>query len=348
MKYILKCLSCGENFGSEYDKQICKYCDGILDVVYIQKPLFVDKMKSFWDFERLMPNSTYQHYDVGDTRLIKQDNNLYIKKEFDNPTHSFKDRGSVVEIAKAIEYGYDEIVCASTGNMAYSLAYYGKLMGLKLRVFISSNANKDKIRNIKKIHDAVIINVDGDFTKAQHMALAYSKKTGCFLVGDYCYRKEGQRSVSYELAYQIKDLDAVFIPIGNATLFSAMFKGFNELYNFGIIKKIPKMIGAQAKNCAPVANAIKSKKITYVKPKTAADAIAVGMPTYGYEALSAIKSTVGDIGVISEKDLVDAQSYFYKQYGLIAELGGIAALAVYKKFNFSNQRSAIIVTGSNI
>ncbi len=346
--YNLVCNICKKKYNSNYNSQICTSCDGILEVVYPKGASFPEKMKTLWDFESNMPRSHYIHYELGNTKVINYDKNTFLKLEFYNPTKSFKDRGSVIEIAKALEYRYGEIVCASTGNMAYSLAYYAKLANLKVRVFISKNANKDKIRYIKEVHDATITKVDGDFTLAQSEALKYSYKNGAFLTGDYCYRKEGQRSVAYEIAYQINNVERIISPIGNATLFSALYKAFVELKNANKIKNIPKMIGIEAQKCAPIARSFNKKTLTYVKPNTDADAIAVGMPTYGMEAIEAIKNSNGDILTVSESELYSEQNNFYKKYGIIVELGGIASLAGYKKIITKDKNTVILLTGGNV
>ncbi len=121
MKYILKCIACGVEYSSLHRYQTCGNCEGNLEVVYTEKPRFGKGRGEFWDYEFLLPNTKYRHTELGGTKLIesKDDERVYLKLEIENPTRSFKDRGSVVEIAKAKEYGYDTIACASTGNMAF-------------------------------------------------------------------------------------------------------------------------------------------------------------------------------------------------------------------------------------
>lgn len=352
MKYRLVCTTCKTKYDSSYPKQICNKCiNGILEVVYdkLNQP---KKIKKFWDLESILPDSDYKHYFLGWTPIIKsvKTYNLLLKLEFNNPTHSFKDRGSVVEISKAVDYGYKEVVCASTGNMAYSIAYYAKLRGIKAHIFISKGANREKIMDIQKTHDAKITKIDGDFTAAQEEALQYSKDKDVFLTGDYCYRKEGQKTMSYEIIAQIGNVSKAIIPIGNGTLFSGMAKGFIEMRKMKIIRKIPSLIGVEAKGCAPIVKAVNNgKAIRYVKPKTEADAIAVGMPTFGYQTLDAIKKTKGNVIAVSDKELVLEQKKFMFDYGLIVELGGIASLTAYKKLGYKNNvKTVAIISGSNI
>lgn len=350
MDYTLVCLECGRRYSSSYPKQVCESCEGILEVEYKRVPI-VKRINAFWDMERVLPSSEYRHMLLGYTKMIKSNRgNLYLKLEFGNPTHSFKDRGSVVEISKAVEYGYDKVVCASTGNMAYSVAYYSKLYGIESHIFIGKGANKDKIRNIRETHDAKITRVDGDFTAAQGRAIKYSKRTGAFLVGDYCYRKEGQKTIAYEIMSQVKAPTHVIVPIGNATLFSGMFKGFEEMIDTGAIRRMPKMIGVQALGCNPIVKATDGKdKIKYMRPDTDADAIAVGMPTFGIQAINAIKKSGGAAVSVTDKEMEAEQRSFYREYGQIVELGGIASLAAYRKLHFKKSDVVVaVLTGSNV
>ncbi|MGC8568234.1 MAG: threonine synthase [Candidatus Micrarchaeia archaeon] len=355
MEYEMVCRSCGKKYPSSYNKQVCESCGSILEVVYLAAPKSSDfKGDGFWSYANLLPDSKYRNFEVGSTRLIQshESSSLYLKLETDNPTNSFKDRGSVIEVSKALEYGYDEIVCASTGNMAFSITYYANILGIKARIYISNNASVDKINDIKAIGDAKIIKVNGDFNKAQGEAAAYAKKAGAFLAGDYCYRKEGQKTIAYELLKHSK-FDAIFVPIGNATLISGIFKALKEMKNSGFIDYMPKIIGVQASGCDPVVKALsKNTSIKYIVPRTKADAIAVGFPTFGDQGVEAIKSTKGFAYSIKDSELEKAQHSFIKEYGLVAELGGIAAyaaaLASISEGKMKGKRIAAIVSGSNV
>lgn len=351
MDYTLVCTECGRRYGNDYDRQICGSCDGILDVVY-SKDISIGRPSSFWDMEGILPDSNYRHLDVGWTRLSRsmEFGNLLLKYEFDNPTGSFKDRGSVVEIAKASEFGYDEVVCASTGNMAYSIAYYSKIYGIRSVIFISRDANRDKIRNIRSTNNSRIVRVDGDFTDAQAAAIRYSERTGSFLTGDYCYRKEGQKSMAYEIMSSIKDVDDIIIPIGNATLFSGFFRGLLEMRKVGRIRDMPRLIGVEAAGCAPIADALdKGRDVRYVRPRTDADAIAVGMPTFWRQAVEGIRTTGGMVVRVTDAEIRREQKDFYNSYGLIVELGGIASLAAFRKLGADRERKTVaILSGKNV
>ena len=353
MEYTLKCLNCGNEYKSSYKSQVCDKCGGILEVVYKGKiGKEVARAKSFWDMEGALPDGKYRHFDVGMTKLLpsNDDNDVLFKLEFENPTHSFKDRGSVVEVAKAREYGYEKIACASTGNMAYSISYYAKLYGIEAAVFISKSANRDKLVDIKSTHDAELHLINGDFTRAQRDAEAYAKREGAFLAGDYCYRKEGQSTIAYELLAQAKDLANIVIPIGNATLFSAMFKAYSRMRESGMIGRMPKLIGVEAAGCAPVYKALKQGGgVVYERPKTFADAIAVGMPTYGMQAVEAVAKTGGDIVLATDDEMRREQERFYDEYGVVIELASAASIAAYKKIKGRLRgKTALLITGANV
>ena len=348
MEYVLRCLSCQKQHSSKYESQICK-CGGILEVIYKERFPRVDG-NLFWDYETFLPKGKYRHYQLGNTHLLKGhlEDNLFLKMELENPTKSFKDRGSVIEVAKANEYGYDEVVCASTGNMAYSITYYSKLFGLKSKVFISREANKDKIDNIMKLGNADVVKVDGDFTLAQKHAIAYSNKNESFLTGDYCYRKEGQKTIAYEIISQLPNVKYIIIPVGNATLLSGMYKALRQLYDSKCIRIMPKLIGVESTSCMPLVKAFRSKSpIEYEMPNTKADAIAVGYPTFGDQALLGIKDTDGSVIGVTDRDLEKQQKEFLKEYGIVSELAGVASIACFKKLKPRGD-SVAIISGGNV
>ncbi|MGC8479087.1 MAG: pyridoxal-phosphate dependent enzyme [Candidatus Micrarchaeia archaeon] len=352
MEYKLLCLTCNESYDSSYDSQICKKCHGLLEIEYKFKgEAHKEMVNSFWSYKNMLPDcSAYKYYDVGLTKVInsRTDENLYLKIETQNPTGSFKDRGSVIEVAKAKEYKYKEIVCASTGNMAYSIAYYSKLYNIKTNVYISKDSNPDKIYNIKKTNNANIIKVNGDFTKAQKLAEEHSYKKHAFLAGDYCYRKEGQKTIIYEILSQIKEVKNIIVPIGNATLFSGILKSLTELKESYSKIHLPKIIGVQSKMCKPLYEAYKNNTIVrYEVSKTKADAIAVGYPTFGSQALEYMKQVNSEIVIVAEKEMQEEQKNIFNEYGLIVELASAATIAAYKKLKLNGETVAII-TGKNV
>ena len=354
MDYYLQCTVCKERYDRRYKSQICGKCNEILEVVYKGRfKKFNIKAKAFWDFETVLPLGHYKHYIIGGTRLVKSESigNVFFKLEPENPTKSFKDRGSAIEIAKALEYGYGEIVCASTGNMAYSLAYYSKIAGIKARIFMGKHANQHKVKKIKSVGSATVHIIDGDFTEAESLAKRYAKDHSAFLTGDYCYREEGQKTIAYEILGQLPDVTHIVIPVGNATLMSGMFKGLKEMKQAGILSRLPKLVAVQAKGSDSVVEAFHSKShtIKYMHPMTKADAIAVGLPKFGMQTLDAIKETGGMAVSVTDREMEEQQRAFYEECGIIAELGGVASLAALRKLKLTkNDKLAAIISGANV
>jgi threonine synthase len=352
MRYYLECLQCHERYDSSYDRQICKKCGGLLEVCYIGEIPSIKSSGSYWEYEPVLPECCYRHYELGSTKLIRSQeyDNVFLKLEIENPTHSFKDRGSIIEVCKAASYGKTEIAIASTGNMAYSVAYYAKLAGMCVRTFISSDANRDKVKDIRSVGDAAVDRVNGDFNKAQKLAIRYSEKTGAFLAGDYCYRKEGQKTLGYELVDQLPGLTHIVVPVGNGTLISGIYKALKEMKAVGKIGAMPAIVAVQSEGSDPVVTAFRrNEEIRYVLPQTAADAIAVGFPTFGNQALEALRETKGNAIAANDSKLKEEQGKFYETYGLVAELAGVAGLAAIRRMNFDEEdKIAVIITGGNV
>jgi threonine synthase len=350
MEYRLVCLSCAQQYPSTFHAQLCESCDGMLEVDYVGQPALKALYKDSWSYEPLLPQGKYKRYKLGNTSLHKAvEDGLFLKMETENPTKSFKDRGSVIEVAKAMEYGFDEVVCASTGNMGYSVAYYAGLAGLKSTIFVSTNANRLKVRNIREIRGARLIRVDGDFTEAQRRAIRYSKREKAFLTGDYCYRKEGQKTLMYEILAELPDVEYVFIPIGNATLFTGSHKALTELHRYGISDARPHLMAVQASLANPVTVALMSERsIEYQKPRTDAGAIAVGFPTYGDQAVEGIKETSGASLDVTDEEMEEERRAFYREYGLRVEMSGVASIVAFRKSGVRGKSVAVISGGNTL
>jgi threonine synthase len=194
----------------------------------------------------------------GGTPLLKSRNigrelrfkELYFKCESENPTGSFKDRGTTVEISKALEFGAKEIICASTGNMGASVAAYAAAASIKAHIILPSDAPNVKVAQIKS-HGAHIGRVRGDYNMAEKEAFKLFNKKGWYLMGDYPYRGEGEKSVGFEIADEI-NADYIISPIGNGTLIHGIWKGLKEFKKTKLVRKLPKLIGVQASGCNTV------------------------------------------------------------------------------------------------
>lgn len=321
-----------------------------METTYSGRAAMRSLKKDFWSYEPVLPDGEYRHYKLGNTTLLPATHpDLFLKLENENPTKSFKDRGSVVEIAKAVEYGYDEVVCASTGNMAYSVAYYAKLAGIRATIFVSRNANWLKIRNIRETRDANVIRVDGDFTEAQRRAIRHSKRKEAFLAGDYAYRKEGQKTLVCEVVAELPQVRNVLVPVGNATLFSATYKALLELKELGLVSRIPRLVAVQAALANPLVVAYRrNEKVKYQEPRTDAGAIAVGYPTYGEQAIEGIRATHGMAIEVTDGEMEEERIAFYRDYGLQVEMSGVATIAAFRKIGLKGQSVAVVSGGNTL
>lgn len=356
-EYYLKCTSCGAKYGPEHAWPRCDRCGGILEVVYERLELPRDFRTRFikqWKYAPLMPVSSRRPVTAGEggTRLRKvgSEPDVYLKIEIDNPTKSFKDRGSAVELTKALELGFKRVVVASTGNMALSVSAYSEIAGVESVTFVGSNSNRNKVDMIRN-KGGRIVEVEGDFNVALVEAEKFARSSGSFLVGDYMYRKEGQKGVFFEIIDQLNfnPPDYVFVPIGNGTLISAAHKAFKEYRELGLIDGMPRIIGVQARGAGPIYNYVKTGRLRRVKVRTRADAIAVGLPTYARQAKEAVEDTGGDVVLVNDREMLSASREIYKKAGVCPELAGAAAYAALRKFNLSKDEVAVaIVSGGNI
>jgi len=361
IKY-LKCYMCDKTYSSDNLKYRCA-CGGGLDIIYdlerLRRVVSWDKFRkrqfNHWRYEELYPALKNKvTFGEGGTPLVscRENHNVMLKLEGCNPTGSFKDRGSTIELSHALDEGATHIVCASTGNMGASVSSYSARAGLQCEVVIPHDASGEKIAQIKQ-HGAKVTHVRGDYSKAAEVAFNKYKVEHDFLVGDYAYRGEGEKSVGFEIMDQLQGykLDYIIVPIGNGTLLSGIWKGMKEMYYLGLIDKLPKLIGVQAAGCKPVVTAFEKnlKEIDSVIPNTIAGAVACGDPLDGIPALRALRESKGDAVSITDTELKHARTIMAHMEGVDAELSGVLSFAAYHKLKIPKQkRCVLIVTGNGL
>jgi threonine synthase len=357
LKYHLECTSCRNR---EPDSAFrCSKCKSILEVVYdysgLGGALPKEEKICVSRYSGLLPiKGDLFSLGEGGTRLAMWDEDVSLKLEMMNPTRTFKDRGSSVEITKALELGFDHVCCASTGNMGLSVAHYARRARIRATIFISGMANPEKIKKIER-EGAQIVKVNGDFNKALVEAEKFATKEEVMVCGDYHFRKEGQKTVALEIVEQrdYKAPDFIFVPVGNGTLFSGMYKGLKEFKRAGLMDKMPKLVAVQSEKCNPLVVAYqKGREINYVRPNTAADAIAVGYPTFGFECIKGIKATGGFAVSVSEDEIAGGVRLLERKR-IFAELGGGTGFAGYLRAAKENGRLlsgkeiVVVITGNN-
>lgn len=249
---------------------------------------------------------------------------LYFKYEGLNPTGSFKDRGMVMAIAKAIESGSKSVICASTGNTSASAAAYAARFNLNCAVVIpAGNIAYGKLAQAF-MYGAKVIPIEGNFDKALELVRTISEKHGMTLVNSLNpYRIEGQKTASFEILEQLGDIpDYLALPVGNAGNITAYWKGFKMLVDIGKTAKTPKMTGFQAEGASPI---VKGKR--FENPETIATAIRIGNPVSWKMAEAARDESKGFIDSVTDEEILRAYRLLAGREGVFAEPASAASLA---------------------
>ena len=352
-----QCINCGSKYAIDEIVYFCKKCGDLLEVKYDSGELDRAVKKSewriaplaVWRYREFMPikdSSKIVSLNEGGTGLhlcqrlgkhlgIKQ---LYVKNEGENPTGSFKDRGMTVGVTKAVELGVKSVICASTGNTSASLAAYAAKAGLQCSVLIPSGKIAYGKLAQAMIYGAKVIQVRGNFDQTLDVVLKLSEKhRSIYLLNSINpFRIEGQKSLAYEICDQLnqESPDRVVVPVGNAGNISAIWKGFTEFHELGVVKVLPKMTGIQAVGAAPIAQAIKNGSDTIVpvgKPETLATAIRIGAPVSWKKALIAIRDSSGTAETVTDAEILAAQKLLARVEGLFVEPASASSIAGLKK-----------------
>ncbi len=294
----------------------------------------------------------------GDTPLVRAERlaeklgckELYFKLEGCNPTGSFKDRGMVVAVAKAVEAGSRAIICASTGNTSASAAAFAAHCGLSCIIVIPrGNIALGKLAQAV-VHGAKIVAVDGNFDEALNIVLSITEKHPVTLVNSLNpYRIEGQKTAAFEIIDLLGNApDYLFLPVGNAGNITAYWKGFVEYNQAGKATRKPKMMGFQAEGAAPIV-----RGYVVEKPETVATAIRIGNPASWQKAVAARDESGGIIDMVSDEEILSAQKLMASEAGVFGEPASAAPLAGLiklsgKGYDFSQKIIACVVTGNGL
>jgi len=276
--------------------------------------------------------------------------NLYFKLESCNPTGSFKDRGMVVAVAKAVEAGRHAVLCASTGNTSASAAAYAAYCRLKSYVLVpQGNVALGKLAQAVA-HGARVIAVRGNFDQALHLARAITEKHPIALVNSLNpHRLEGQKTAAFEIVDALGDApDLLFIPVGNAGNITAYWKGFEEYFQCGRASKRPRMMGFQAEGAAPI---VYGHPVD--NPQTVATAIRIGNPARWQEAVAARDRSGGVIAAVSDEEILAAYRLLAREEGIFAEPASAAAVAGLLKLAqeglaLEDKNAVCVITGHGL
>jgi threonine synthase len=322
------------------------------------------RFSDFFPFPEMDENL---HLGEGDTALIRADRklqeftgirNLFLKNETQNPTWSFKDRGSLAVMYMAKLMGEKITATISSGNMGHSVAAYGAKAGIKVIVFVPEFVPDEKIQPML-LHNAYVIKVKADdYSIMKMQILNLAEKLRLRIVsGNGPIRVEGYKFTAFEMFEQLKHEvpDYIAVPTSACGHIRGIFKGYRELHQAGIIQKLPKMITIQAENNSPIVTAIKQRKdhiVPFANFQTIAEAITSGNPIGGDEIIQKTKKYNWLSESVSEKEILLSQQKFAESGYFVEPSTAITLFAVKKLYECNkiekNARVVLVLTGTGL
>lgn len=350
----LRCKECGREYPLE-PTHVCEFCFGPLEVSYdydalaknISRAKITSGPTNIWRYRDFLPIESKDPIDInaGFTPLLKADNlgkilgldRLYIKNDCVNPTYSFKDRVVSVAATKAREHGYTTLACASTGNLASSVAAHAARAGMDAYVFIPSDLEQGKIVGAA-IYGPNLISVEGNYDEVNRLCAEIADRYNWAFVNISFrpYYSEGSKTLAYEVAEQLgwRAPDVAVVPAASGSLFTKVYKGLNEFARLKLIDSVnTRMYVTQAAGSSPIITAYESgtTHIRPVKPNTIAKSLAIGNPADGYYALKTIKESRGGGAASSDQEIADAMVLLAQTEGVFAETAGGVVIAGLKR-----------------
>jgi threonine synthase len=351
----LKCRECGREYPLEAT-HVCEFDFGPLEVAYdyarIKKSLtrkhIESRPQTMWRYRELLPvaGEPTVGFQVGYTPLVKADRlakrlgirELWIKNDTVNyPTLSFKDRVVSVALSRSRELGFKTVACASTGNLANSVAANAAAAGLEAYVFIPSDLEHSKIVN-SLVYGANVVGIKGHYDEVNRLCAEIAGKYGWAFVNVNMrpYYAEGSKSMGFEIAEQLgwQAPQHTVIPMASGSLLTKIHKSYQEFAKLGLIAESRwKIHGAQATGCSPISVAQKAGLDFFkpVKPDTIAKSLAIGTPADGFYALRVMKETGGHAEDITDDEVREGIRLLAEYEGIFAETAGGVTVGVAKK-----------------
>ena len=351
----LRCRECGADYPHE-PLHVCDQCFGPLEVVYdyaaiaraLTREVIAARPRNLWRYRELLPvlrePSVGPH--SGFTPLVRADRlaaalgveELYVKDDSVNhPTFSYKDRVVSVAISKALEFDFDTVSCASTGNLANSVSAHAARAGLHCFIFIPDNLEHGKIIG-SAIYGPQTIAVRGNYDDVNRLCSELAEKYRWAFVNINMrpYYTEGAKTYGFEIAEQLgwRLPQHVVVPTAGGTILPKVARAFRELETIGLVRgPQPKIYTAQASGCAPVIAALHrgSNVVEPVKPATIAKSIAIGNPADGYYVLEAVRESGGWGEAATDEEIVAGIHLLAQTEGIFTEPAGGTTVAVTKK-----------------
>jgi len=377
----LKCRECATEYPLEAH-YVCSRCFGPLEVSY-EHDLSQDVgelrrriqggPQNIWRYHDFLPLEgpqprTRTGLPAGCTPLIRADRlaehlglrEVWVKNDAANPTHSFKDRVVSVAATRARELGFDTLACASTGNLANSVAAHGAALGMDSYVLIPADLEEQKVL-ATGVYGTNLVKVRGNYDDVNRLCteLSGDRENWAFVnINMRPYYAEGSKTVAYEIAEQLgwELPDRCVVPIASGSLFTKIAKGFQEFIDIGLLDgEVPIMNGAQATGCSPVATAFKDGKdfCRPVKPHTIAKSLAIGNPADGPYALDLARNTGGSIDAVTDQHIRDGIRLLAEKTGIFTETaGGVTTATLVKLAERGDigpdERVVLVITGEGL
>ena len=381
----LQCKECRTRYPLDA-RYVCEKCFGPLEVAYgALDTTDVGQLRrrvqggpqNIWRYADFLPlaappgpsqrSSSRAGLPAGCTPLIRADRlaerlglrEVWIKNDAANPTHSFKDRVVSVAVARARELGYETIACASTGNLANSVAAHGAALGLESYVFIPADLEEQKIL-ATGVYGTNLVAVNGNYDDVNRLCTEISGEHDWAFVNVNMrpYYAEGSKTLAYEIGEQLgwETPDRCVVPIASGSLFTKISRGFDEWRELGLLTgDQPAMNGAQALGCSPVASAFEAGHdvVRPVKPDTIAKSLAIGNPADGPYALDVARATGGGIDSVTDDEIRAGIRLLAETTGIFTETAGGVTTATLAKLAErgdigSDERVVAVITGEGL
>lgn len=374
----LKCRECGRLYPKEA-LHICEYDFGPLEADYdydaikqsVSREAIASRPRSMWRYREFLPidGAPTVGGQVGFTPLVKADrlakalgvSEIYIKNDTVNyPTLSFKDRVVSVALSRARELGFQTVACASTGNLANSVAANAAAAGLKSYVLIPADLEQSKVLG-SLVYGTNVIGIHGPYDQVNRLCSEIAGKYGWGFVNVNLrpYYAEGSKTMGFEIAEQLgwQLPRHTVAPMASGSLLTKIHKSYKEFINAGLIEDQPYSIyGAQATGCSPISEAMK-KSVDIVKPvpnpNTIVKSLAIGTPADGYYAIKSMKETGGTAEDATDEEVIAGIRLLAEHAGIFAETAGGVTVACAKKLIESgkiphNESIVLCITGHGL
>jgi threonine synthase len=373
----LRCRECGHEYAIA-PIYTCEWCFGPLEVAYdydairasVSREKIAAGARNIWRYADLLPVEGDDAVDLGTgmTPLVRADRlaealglgEVWVKNDTRNPTNSFKDRVVSVALSKALEFGFKTAACASTGNLANSVAAHAARAGLRSYVFVPADLEAGKIVTTS-VYGGNVVAVNGNYDDVNRLCaeLAGTYPWAFVNVNVRPFYAEGSKTLAFETAEQLgwQAPDHIVVPIASGSLLTKIDKGFAELHKVGLLDDEPqvRVSGAQATGCSPVAAAFlaESDTIKPVKPSTIAKSLAIGNPADGYYALDVVRRSGGGMAAVSDDEVVAGMQTLARTEGIFAETAGGVTIATLAKLARDgvvrpDERVVVYITGHGL